>query len=760
MTDSLATRCATALVVALAFTSPASASAPDVQEVIASPGTVWQRFLAEAEYPAVYGAYGTLIDAGYSLEGVDAGACAAAAASLDEAVQLAPVSIAVHRMRLQCAEALDDEAGAEEALEAVAALSNLALQDGREPFSPKPIRVLAPMDIYALLASSGLEYRYEYYALPRARRHFPLVVAAWDEVLKVERHLMFDYIDVVSALSRGDTYSGFPYQRQLLVESFLTSHAEAGDVAAGDWQATRAAAAEGDVRAKPALLSTGAEAGGLQSLAAWIALCAVRPFEGCDDGLVDALLPHAEKRQAAHVTLLALAYALGVGVERDEAKAAAFLDSANRRWYGDGALVLFSQSWVALGRKPPAFLARRLAAAARAGSTGALAASAWLKLAADGVPQLEPAEVRALSSPATNGVGHGYALLANYHVQRDEARVADAWMKFAADAGNPDAQAAVGVHAHRAASHPAQRADALRMVELGAQGGSALGMRYLGYQSARSEAWADAEGWLIAAAVAGDPDALLQLAELYEWERPGLRGTQQQAVGIYRSMAAHAEFPAARRRLADMALAGRGIDRDPDQAERWLRQDAEAGDALSAGRLAMAYFQGEFGEADEQKGGEWMRRAVDAGEKDAYADWGAWYFYRNGNSLASRQRGIALWSEGADADSRGALNNLAWAYCTAPESELFDPARGLEHVGTIMQWDDIEPGVLDTVAACHAAAGDFARAIELQQRVIDMLTPQEQEADRKREDNFFSRLALYGANERYVEAHREQWPEH
>jgi hypothetical protein len=61
-----------------------------------------------------------------------------------------------------------------------------------------------------------------------------------------------------------------------------------------------------------------------------------------------------------------------------------------------------------------------------------------------------------------------------------------------------------------------------------------------------------------------------------------------------------------------MALAGRGIDKDPAQAERWLRQDAETGDAQSAGRLAMAYLLGEFGEADEQQGGDWMRRGMRA----------------------------------------------------------------------------------------------------------------------------------------------------
>lgn len=747
------------LAIATGVVPIASEAGIGVGDVIASPDQAWERFLADGSYPEVYEAYGTLIEAGYSLQGADADACAAAQGSLEEAVRLAPVSIAVHRMRMQCAEALGNEAVAEEALQAIGALSRIALQDGREPFSPKPIRVLGPMDIYALLASSGLEFRYEYYTLLGPRRYFPLMVSAWDDVLKVERHLLFDYIDAVNSLSRGDEFSGFPYQRQLLAESFIASQAQAGGVPARDWLAVKAAGGEDDPQAMAAALAVAAADGGVQSLGNWIVLCATRPFDGCDHGLVDALLPHAEAQHAAHVTLLAIAYSLGVGVEQDHAKAAAFLDAANRRWYGDGALLLFAQYWVMLGRAPPDFLLQRLAAAGAAGNIGAHAVSAWLKLVAGGMPQLEPEEVRALSSPATNAVGHGYALLANYHMQRKEPRVADAWTKFAADADNPDAQASIGVHGVENATAPSQRDAFLDLVERGAQGGSALGMRYLAHRSVRREAWADAEAWLMAAAAAGDVQALFDLADLYEWERAGIRGEQQQAVAIYRALAADPQFPVARRRLAEMALAGRGLDRDPAQAERWLLQDAGTGDGQSAGRLAMAYLSGEIGEADEARGEEWMARAIAAGENDAYVDWGSWYFYRNGNSLASRRKAMELWRKGTEADSRGARNNLAWAHCTAPEDELFDPVLGLQHSEAIMAWDEVPYGVLDTVAACHAAAGDFSRAIELQERVIGMLTPQEAEADRGRKDNFFGRLDLYRAGDRYVEPHRDDPPE-
>src|SRR5690606_33935304 len=515
----------------------------------------------------------------------------------------------------------------------------------------------------------------------RTERHFPLVVAAWDEELGKERHLAFDYIDVVHAIDRDDSYSGFPVQRQLLAEAFVESQAKIGEAQAIDWQAIEAARQTGDAREKVARLRDAAQGGGLQSAVSWLVVCARNPYPGCGDGLVDALLPQAEKEHAAFTTLLAIAHAAGIGIDEDASAAAALLDTANRRWHDDGAIVYFARNWGVLDAgEAPGFLQQRMAQAAARGNVVVPVVTASWKLygGGEGKPELTAAETAALADVANNGTGQGYAMLADYHHRREETPVSDAWSAKAAEAGNAGSQAGTGIAAFGRARNQAQRSEALRMVARGAQGGSSYGMRFMAYQSSRAEQWADAEAWLMDAARRGEIDAMLDVADIYERERPGIRGKQQQAIDTYRALAAEDDQAEARRRLATMALDGRGIDKDPAQAERWLLQDAEKGDGVSANLLASAYLRGQLGERDEAKGAAWMERAIAAGETDAYADYGSWHFYLNGNTLPSRRRGIELWQEGVDAGSRMALNNLAWARCTAPEPELFDPAKGLE----------------------------------------------------------------------------------
>src|SRR5690606_10077757 len=125
-------------------------------------------------------------------------------------------------------------------------------------------------------------------------------------------------------------------------------------------------------------------------------------------------------------------------------------------------------------------------------------------------------------------------------------------------------------------------------------------------------------------------------------------------------------------------------------------------------------------------------------------------------TLEARRRGIELWRKGVEAGDGMARNNLAWALCTAPEPELFDAAAGLAEAGRLLETASGMPAWIDTAAACHAAAGDHARAIELQQEAMASLTPAEIEADASREQGFAARLALYRAGKRYVEAHRTE----
>jgi len=746
------------LLAASACVLPVLADEPNlrVRDVIEAPRTAWDRLLSDPAHDGAYDAYDALGEVGYSLLEVDAAACADRSEALEAALLQAPVSIALHRARMLCADATDDEGAAEEAMLAVAALSQLALSGRREGFWPEPARVMGPADIYALLASSGLEFRYAYFPQTEPQRYYPLVVAAWDDGLSAERHLWFDYVDTANEIVRGDPFSGYPVQRRQLAHGFIEAQADAGETAALDLRALLSFGLAGGKPDAVGKLRPGAEAGGLQSSGTWLVMCALHPAAGCADGLVDALLPHAEQEHAAHTALLALAYALGVGVERDPVSAATLLDAADRRWHRDGGTVMLAGLWTRLaGREPPpAFLLERMRTAQERGNPVIPALTAAWKLGSGEMPpQLEPAELRALADPINNAVGKGYALLVNYHLRRDERLVAQGWMKSASDAGDANAQAATGATLYVGASTDRQRQEALELIEAGAHGGSAFGARRRAYQSMRAGEWPQAEGWLIGAAQAGDIEALLALASIYEHSHPGVQGTPQQAVETYLALSREVDSAEARRRLADMALTGRGMDKDPARAAGWLRADAEKGDGESAARLGYAHLTGQYGARDEGEGARWMDRAIAQGYASAYVDYGGWYFYRHDNTLAVRRHGIELWRKGAEAGQAMARNNLAWALCTAPEPELFDAAAGRDAAMPLLV-DDSRPSWIDTVAACHAAVGEYVHAVELQLEAMATLTAEEIARDAERDDGYAARLALYRENRRYVERHR------
>lgn len=750
------------VVVALAclVSLPAAAlQAKDAQVATWSdPAAIWGGFIEHGSYAEAYAAYDVLGEVGYDLNSVDPERCQEKRAELEKAVELAPVSIALHRARMLCAEALGDDAGAEAALAALGALSSLALSDGKEVISPKPIRVLGPSDIYALLATSGLQYRYEYYMQVNAQRYFPLVVAAWDEELGAERHLTFDYIDVVHALDREDTFSGYPVQRQLLAEAFIEAQAKANESQALDWQAVKAAVEVADPRQKVKAVRDAAGLGGLQAAGTWLLVCAMTPYEGCADGLVDSLLPFAESKQAAHMLMLAVAYAKGVGVETDSDAAASLLDAAGKRWNRNGALISFAQLWSTSGEQEyPAFLAERIAASRRNGDPSMSMLHALRVLTVPGKVVLDAQELADLARPENNATGKGYALLATYYQRMQDDATAQKWLDKAVAAGDAGAQATDGIKRHEAAKTEQERAVALGIVSLGAQGGNPFAARYMAFRSQRAGKYSDAEAWLLGPARAGDVDAILELAHIYEWERPGIRGNRQQAIDTYRALDQGNDSAEARRRLAAMALTGRGMAKDPAQAEHWLLKDAARGDRASSIILGMAYLDGDFGKADDAKGHEWMEQAVKTGDVDAISDYGAWYFYRHTPAtLESRRRGLALWEQAAKAGGQTALNNLAWAHCTAPEPEIFDAATGKVEADKLMQTADLPLGHLDTVAACRAAEGDYDRAVDLQNQVIARLTSEELAEDRKRTENFEARLALYRVGKRYIEPVRKQ----
>lgn len=755
---------------ALAFTalaaepaSPARGTAPKTarpahaataEQVAADPEGVWSRFRAGAELESAYEAYAVLDAIGNGPGDVDAGRCREHAATLRDAVEAVPVSIALHRAALLCADALGDEAGAERETLALAALSKHALRDSGDSPWRRPILVLSPRDIYALLGLLGYEFSYEYYREWFPRRYFPLVVAAWDPEARIERHLSFDYIDAAVAIDRSGEYLGYPYHRHALADAFIDGHARSGETAAIDIRAAREAVEQDTQQARAARYRDAVAQGGLTSLVQWMQYCALAPFDGCDAGMVDALLPQAERKHALPLALLAVLYARGMGVQRDHAKAAALLDAADARWADNGASMLFAMMQLVMEKDGISEAAlQRLRRSARKEPGQGDVVRVLAEMARDLRRDLPADQQAVLTRPSNNGSGVGFATLTEYHEARGEtAQAADARQR-AAEHGNAAAQRMVGLRILQAEGEPG-RARWRPWLVRAAEGGDVLAMRVLAAEAQEAGRTRDAIGWLLAGADQYDEGALFDYARaiVTATDGKGLPATPEHAVRILESLADDGEVAAkARRLLAQLALEGRGMARDPARARAWLIDDAGRGDVDAQMALFAFHLDGNSGQVDEAEAMRWADRATAGDAPGARSTYGAWLVGRS--DAGQRSRGLAMLREvvrGADAARRiGASNELAWPLCVSRFDDVRDPAAGL---ALVLALDEgaLSPAVLDTVAACHAANGNFPEALRLQQRAVDGV-PRDADGKPAWGAGIVERLDLYKSRKAYIE---------
>ncbi|RYZ72089.1 MAG: sel1 repeat family protein [Lysobacteraceae bacterium] len=731
----------------------AVAALVDIDSVAADPAQAWNEFTASADFERAYSAYAVLEKVGYTAEGVDADACRAHAGEVEEALEKAPVSIAVVRAALLCAEATDQTTQANRLERSLVSLSREALKDGRQWPWPRPIRVLGPNDVYALMQVAGLEVMYEYFEQTRPRRYFPLAIAAWDAEAGKELRYVFDYLDVTSRLKGGSEYAGYPFYKNLLVDFFETAQAKGNQLAAVDLKGVRAAMEQDDPEAKVRSLRVSAGYGGIQSLRAWIALCARRPFEGCGEGLEDILIEQSEQKHVVPMVMLAFLHGEGVVAKRDDEIADGLIAAALRR---------SSPEEVALEYLTLANVAARPKAVGRPSLAGAMdrpalrAALAALKVQ-EGGAELAQSDLQALAAPASNAVGVGHWWLARHWHAKDRPELQQASLRLAAEAGDPTALQAQAFQLMRENPAPAP-AEVLDRMKLAALGGEVEAMKYLATRAELLHDWKPAERWLMASVQAGDGEAILGLASLYAKDHADVGQTAAQAFDWYVRIAANPEMGDARRQAARMAMKGKGIAKDPVRAEQWLLRDAEAGAGLSQLLLAIGYLEGELGPASPAKAQPWIDRILASEDHDpkvGYADW----LYRNRESAEDRALAVRLWTDARDDEKSWALNNMAWAYCTSLDPAARNVDAGMKYSEQMLKDPELSWGRLDTVAACQAATGDHAAAVRTQREVIARFSRYwslDALADKQDASGYLRRLRLYQEGRPYLETRADQ----
>ena len=101
------------------------------------------------------------------------------------------------------------------------------------------------------------------------------------------------------------------------------------------------------------------------------------------------------------------------------------------------------------------------------------------------------------------------------------------------------------------------------------------------------------------------------------------------------------------------------------------------------------------------------------------------------------------------AGSPAAANNLAWLYATQPDESHGNSAESLKLARQACEATEYQrPGYLDTLAAAHAANGDFSAAVEVARKAVLLAAAMGQEELAK---DLKARLQLYLAKMSYQE---------
>ncbi|KFN43580.1 tetratricopeptide repeat protein [Arenimonas oryziterrae] len=713
------------------------------------PAVQWQRFLDTADSKDVIASYAVVPKVVGTDWKADAAACAANHAELETSLATVPVGAAIRYAAFRCAEAEGDEAAAERHLKIFSAIARHALASASDDPGAAPIRVVVGRDIDALVFAAGLEVRYEFLE-PSLGRYLIVRLATWDPETKLERHLRFDFLDTMTRVTR-DPSAAYPSYRKQLSDAFIAELAKTQVLMGLDIATARAAIALPKAEDKVLRLRPLAERGGIQSTATWFGICYQQPFPGCGEGLVDALLPQAEAHHAIPMVLLALAYSEGIGVAKNEASAMTLIDAAEQQWGGGRASVAYAGYFLGLKQRPfsPA-LQTRLDRATALGNPLPLVLTINRQFATTRDFKIVPEQAAILMTHAKAGEATATALVGLDLYNKDRSPGYVEWLRKASEVGSAPSQSVYGSLFYFGQGVPKDQAQALHWWREAAAGGNTESMISLGHQAWRNKEWMPAAEWFRSAAIYGSAEGAMALASLYETGEKALDGDPKRAVEIYRSVATNHDSAEARRNLARMYLAGKGVEKDVAQARQFLLVDAEKDDRYSQVLLADAYINGDFGQVDEKEGERWFQRGLDAGDVQVMDTYALRLYYKKGDA-ASKARALTLWREVVRKQPEYG-NNLAWALCTSPEAAVYGPAEGKQVTDKLGDPADLSPSTIDTVAACHAASGQFDRAVTLQEQAIAGML--EAEPDNASIAQMRERLAGYRSKKPYRETDR------
>lgn len=252
----------------------------------------------------------------------------------------------------------------------------------------------------------------------------------------------------------------------------------------------------------------------------------------------------------------------------------------------------------------------------------------------------------------------------------------------------------------------------------------------------------------------GCQDALYAMGIVYE-DATQVQRDKQKAVDLYEK-AADAGSESGAWAAALMYHHGRGIKVDHKKAFTLFNRAVEMGydDPMLNDYLAWCHYAGLGTEKNEQKAIEWWRKGADAGSIKCIlllAD-----RYQRGEGLP-RDMAIAvqLFQSGAAKGNESCMNSLAWLRATSSDVEYLDGKEAVEYA---LRLSSNNWTYVDTLAAAYARDGQFVKAVDTQQKAIELLRKKpagrsKEKSERLEKDLKIleDRLSLYESGQAFVD---------
>jgi TPR repeat protein len=717
----------------------------------------WQQVLENGDMGDIqdsYAAVGKLTD---EAGNIDAGRCREEADGLAKALRDNPVGLAVRAAASACASLLSDDAAAERHAQAFAALAREAIRSNADNFGEIPVRVMAEADIQAFIDASGEEPLYLYYTLVNEGTGLNMHVALQNPETGRERSLAFDYMSAQFSVQHAARYADFPIFRMLSVRDTLKTFGNIPGSVASETKALYAALSSPQRDERDTAIESLARQGNFSAVTLYAYDCLTRRLAACESSAVDLLLPWAEAHSAMAMTTLAALQADPAEGRADEKSARTLLDAADRRLGTFNASTRFAALLNARsqGGKLSRFVRKRLQMAADAGNPNA----EWLLALREKSFEkrdhaLRDKTLAGLVHAADTGLSGAQDMLARERWASGNKAEALRWFNAAAEQGDVDSQRSLAAVFAAGVDVPADSEKARYWHARAANNGNVDSMIWMANlyagMPASDEGRFQLNGWLRSASAFGNIDASVRLANLFRSGASGLDGGPKEAESLYRTVLKTNDRPDARRGLAELLFGTEGVEKNIDEARELLTADAEKGDDDSQFELAVHWLRGEFGAVGTQAR-EWLGKAADAGNTKAGNELGILLFYDRDGQGRDARGGMARIESAAEAGHDQARNNLAWMLCTADIASLRDAQRGLG-VSKLLNKEvaDDVPAWADTLAACHAAVGEFEQAAQVLQKMVDLL--EERQPDNRDIQMFVARVQQYRERKPFIES--------